>query len=298
MIPPRWLAVALTLVMGPALGISCYSEQQPPPTYRYPCDADADCTGEETCRRGLCERPCTQTAVLSAVLVGAEEQPCPFEDGYVGCYNGACATICELGSDFCPQGHTCLDVGLDPGGGNFGASTPIGACMFECSGDDSDLCLETEVCEDGVCTPIDCEGGEPCPDGYLCLFGSCSALCSGGQACPDGNACDPMFGICTPECSPECAEGTTCYFGACATECTEDDDCPDDLVCLAGVCLVEGLLPDGGGTTGDDMTSTGTNDDGDAGMTDDDSSTGDSGTSGDAGTSGMVVEPTNAEGVR
>ncbi|MEM9462675.1 MAG: hypothetical protein AAGF11_51480 [Myxococcota bacterium] len=308
MIPPRWLVVALTLVVGPVLGISCYSEQQPPPTYRYPCDADADCTGAEICRRGLCERPCTQTEVFAAVLVSAEEQPCPIEDGYVGCYNGACASICELGSDYCPNGHACLDVGFEASSGGFGGTTEVGACMFECSGDDSDLCLATEVCTDGVCTPIDCEAGETCPDGYLCLFGSCSALCSGGQACPDGTACDPMFGICTPECSPACADDSTCYFGACATNCTEDDDCPDDLVCLAGVCLLEGLLPDGlgttgGSTTGDDMTDagmtdTGMTDTGPTDMTDDGSSTGDTGTTGDTDTTGTVIEPTHAEGAR
>ena len=85
----RTLVAALGL--STALGISCYSEQLEPPTYRYPCDSDADCTSEEVCRRGLCERPCNDLEVLLALAVESDDPPCPFEDGYAGCYNGACA---------------------------------------------------------------------------------------------------------------------------------------------------------------------------------------------------------------
>lgn len=159
------------LVLGSALGISCYSEQLPPSNYRYACEGDAECNSDEVCRRGLCERPCTLRTATD---------DCPAQDGYVGCFNGACATTCAVGSDYCPAPYACIDLGVDLGGGGspFGGSTdPVGLCGLECDdADNADLCPEGEVCftmvGPGTCV-VDCSGGEECPAGNNCLLGLC-----------------------------------------------------------------------------------------------------------------------------
>jgi hypothetical protein len=170
MIATRSLAAALAL--GSALGISCYSEPLPPSTYRYACEADDDCTANEACRQGRCERPCTQ-------LTSAED--CPQAEGFVACFNGACASPCAVGSKYCPSNQECIDLGLDLSGGSSnpfggGSDATIGICGIKCdAGDNADLCPEGEVCiaEFGSCA-IDCSQGQECPGGYACIFGVCA----------------------------------------------------------------------------------------------------------------------------
>ncbi|MCX4243686.1 hypothetical protein [Paraliomyxa miuraensis] len=163
----RTLAAALAL--GSVLGISCYSEPQPPSTYRYACNGDGDCNGDEFCRRGRCERPCTQITAAN---------DCPFEDGYVACYNGACVSTCELDQGYCPSGLECIDLGIDLGGSSSpfggGSSAAVGICGVQCEADD-DICPEGEVCvpDFGACA-VDCSQGQDCPDGYICFFGLCA----------------------------------------------------------------------------------------------------------------------------
>lgn len=173
----RTLAAALAL--GSVFGISCYSEQLPPPNYRYACDADADCGTGETCWQGRCERPCSQ-------LTAAED--CPFEDGYVTCFNGICVSSCEVGQDYCSPGRDCIDLGIDISGGGSpfggGSDATIGVCGVECTVDN-----QAEVCPSGeICIPAEVSGFG---------FGSCAVDCSMGQECPGGYIC--LFGICAPE---------------------------------------------------------------------------------------------------
>ncbi|MCA9649369.1 MAG: hypothetical protein KC501_05640 [Myxococcales bacterium] len=301
---PRTLVAALLL--GSGLGLSCYSELPPPPAFRYACDSDTDCNADELCRHGLCERPCTQTAVFMAELVEAEARPCPFETYTGGCFNGACANTCELGSDFCPPSQVCVDVGLSVSSGSslFGggsSSSATGVCVTSCT-DHPDLCTVGELCsEQGVCEAIDCQAGEPCNDGELCLFGACVADCSQGQACPGGYTCDATLRICTPDCNQECSEGFACYFGVCALTCEETADCPDPegYSCVLGVCLSNDFdITTGSGTTSGTTTGDGgdSGTTGDVGSSDDGSSGGDMGSSG--GSTGMGVEPDDAEVLR
>ncbi len=165
---PRSLVVALGL--GAALVTGCYSEQLPPSTYRYACEGDGDCNRDEICRRGVCERPCTQ-------LTAADD--CPFEDGYAACFNGVCASTCELERDYCPASQECLDLGIEGGGGNpfGGSSAAVGICGIQCDADDNaDLCPEGETCipDFGTCAVV-CDPAAPsCPEGYSCLFGFCA----------------------------------------------------------------------------------------------------------------------------
>lgn len=193
----RLLAAALAL--GSVLGISCYSEPLPPSTYRYACDGDGDCSSAEICRRGLCERPCTQLEVAAAALTeDPSDDPCPSEDGYALCFNGVCASTCAVGEGFCATGQECIDLGLDLGGGGNpfggGSDATIGICGLQCdAADNADICPEGEVCvaEFGACA-VDCSQGQACPNGYTCFFGVC-APDDGGSA-PGGGESDGSGG--------------------------------------------------------------------------------------------------------
>ena len=176
----RLLAAALGL--GSVLGISCYSEPRPPSTYRYACEADGDCNPNEICRRGLCERPCTQLEVAAGAATDEDpkDDPCPLTSGYAACFNGACANTCAVGhDDWCANGQECIDLaalGIDVGGGNSnpfssGSDEPIGICGIKCEPGD-DICPDSEICLMGFCA-IDCSTGQVCPDEYECLFGVC-----------------------------------------------------------------------------------------------------------------------------
>lgn len=165
--------LAAALALGSVLGISCYSEPLPPSTYRYACEADGDCNANESCRHGHCERPCTQ-------LTAAED--CPSAEGFIACFNGACATTCAVGSDYCTPGQTCIDLGIDLGGASNpfggGSDAAVGICGLECDADDNaDICPEGEICivELGACA-VDCSQGQACPGGYSCVFGVCAPL--------------------------------------------------------------------------------------------------------------------------
>lgn len=173
-------SLAVTLGLGSILGISCYSEPRPPSTYRYACEADDDCNPSETCRRGLCERPCSQLDVAAGALTeDASDDPCPTSSGYATCFNGACANTCAVGKDYCAQGQECIDLsvlGIDLGGASSnpfggGSSDPIGICGVMCEPGD-DICPESETCLMGFCA-VDCSQGQTCPDGYDCFFGVC-----------------------------------------------------------------------------------------------------------------------------
>lgn len=250
----RLLAAALAL--GSVLGAGCYSEPIPPSTYRYTCEADADCSSNEQCMHGRCERPCSTVELVAAGLLGADS-PCPVEDGFATCINGACANTCALDSGFCAPGYTCLDIGLGSiSGGSFGGSSdPVGVCAVECT---DDSCPPGEACTEGACAPLDCSAGQACPADHACFFGLCMPSCAGGQACPEGYACSAAFFVCEPECFPACAADEACFFGACTTDCSDGQECPEGQACFFGFCATEqdasttgstGSDADAGGTT-------------------------------------------------
>ncbi|MEM7152671.1 MAG: hypothetical protein AAF799_07505 [Myxococcota bacterium] len=169
---PRTL---VALLLGSGLGISCYSEQLPPSNFRYACDSDSDCNSNETCRRGVCERTCTQATAA---------EDCPFEDGFAACFNGACANTCEVGAGRCPASHECIDLGIDLGGG--------GGSPFGGGGSDATIGICGIQCDDG-------ENADICPEGEICIpdFGTCATMCTTPDDCASGSTC--LFGICIPE---------------------------------------------------------------------------------------------------
>ncbi|RMG93674.1 MAG: hypothetical protein D6705_17980 [Deltaproteobacteria bacterium] len=162
----------LLLGLGLPLAVACFVDRAAPSTFRNTCSVDDDCRAGQACIRGLCEVPCTQQT-------SAED--CPFDDGYAGCINGACASVCPLPEegekDPCPAPQTCVDLGIDVGGGGGsffggGSSEPTGVCTSPC------------------------EGGD-CPDGEICLEGFCAATCTTDDECTSGLVC--LAGICAPD---------------------------------------------------------------------------------------------------
>lgn len=226
----RSLVAALGL--GSVLGISCYSEPRPPSTYRYACEADDDCNPNEMCRRGLCERPCSQLEVAAGAATDEDpsDDPCPTTSGYAACFNGACANTCAVGKDYCANGQECIDLaalGIDIGSGGggslFGGGSDdvIGICGVMCEPGD-DVCPDSEVCLMGFCA-VDCSQGQVCPDGYDCLFGVCipaTGLPSDGGA-SDGGASDGGA-------SDGASEGSGAATGASDTGATGMGSEPDD----------------------------------------------------------------------
>jgi hypothetical protein len=152
------------------LVVGCYSERATPPTYRYPCSSSEECPQDQSCIDGLCEIPCT-TATF--------EDDCPQNGSFLTCFNGVCASGCDVEDELCPTGLECVDLGLDVSGGGFiggGSDATIGVCG--------------RMCEAGTTS---------CPDGEICLQGFCVVTCDPNLAepiCPSGFEC--TLGVCAP----------------------------------------------------------------------------------------------------
>lgn len=152
-----WGALASVALSAGLWGPGCYAEREPPSTFRYACDADGDCSDGETCRGSICERTCS--AATAQETCGTK---------FATCFNGACASTCELGASVCPSVQECVDLsdfGIDFGGG----STAVGICGRMCD-DGNALCPDDETCLGGFCAPtceLGSEGG--CQEGLVCI---------------------------------------------------------------------------------------------------------------------------------
>ncbi len=107
---------------------------------------------------GLCQVPCT------AATAAAD---CDQTQGFVGCFNGACASTCAVNDDPCPGEQSCTSLPLleELLGEN------VGVCMQEC---DENSCPDGEVCLRGFCAQS-CDATDPtsCVDGQTCVAGAC-----------------------------------------------------------------------------------------------------------------------------
>lgn len=143
---------------------ACYSERQPPPSFRYACDADGDCADGQSCIDGLCETPCTVATVADDCV-----------NGELVCLNGVCSSGCEVGKNSCPPAQECADLGIDvSGSGSFfgggGSGAAVGVCMRPCS---DDSCGDLAVCLEGFCVPT-CSEQVECSAGLVCTGGLCA----------------------------------------------------------------------------------------------------------------------------
>jgi len=149
----------------------CYSERLPPPNFRYTCSQDADCEDPESCLRGLCQIPCTTSNFYEA---------CPLGE-YAACFNGVCASLCQLDDDTCPGGQTCFNLGLELEAESDPFATPEDRQQVGVCGDD---CQVVGCPVDEVCVPVPdtgtniclvaCDPEIPvCPESYECQLGFC-----------------------------------------------------------------------------------------------------------------------------
>ena len=162
------LAAAATVALAVSMVAStgCYAEREPPTTYRYPCSTNADCDDVEACRGGICERLCS---------VATFEDDCGASINFATCFNGACASVCEIGADECPSEQECVDlsefgVDLSGAGSPFivggGGDGPLGVCGRKC--EDDTLCGAGESCFEGFCVEACEPGASSCADGFVC----------------------------------------------------------------------------------------------------------------------------------
>lgn len=258
---PRPL-LALAFVLG-ALG-GCFLTPNVPPSFRYSCNADADCRvltcrgdliaiaeadarglqpapescaklpedeqtlyyeARQTCINGLCEYPCEITAAA-----------CPAEKGYNLCLNGACATACGQDPERYPDpDSTC--------------SSPQRCLIF---GEDIELDLLKSLysggrggSSGGGIPGLGGGGGSSNELESLVGTGVCGVRCDaeGALACPPGQYCSGA--MCLADClhpdATPCAADQTCFaFGqvaVCMDRCepSDPDSCGEGQVCVAGL---------------------------------------------------------------
>lgn len=156
---------ALIVVVSATSSSACFIEIARPPQFRYACASDEDCPDGESCVSALCQVPCTTATAAEA---------CPSEAGYIGCFNGGCASLCNVGDDVCPGPQTCIGASDGSGGDAGDEGSAVGLCGAPCSADEPSSCPEGETCAMGACVlPCVEADPDPCPDGLVCALGVC-----------------------------------------------------------------------------------------------------------------------------
>ncbi|MFH1531664.1 MAG: hypothetical protein ABIK09_13140 [Pseudomonadota bacterium] len=140
---------------------------------------------------------------------------------------------CDCGN--CEGGYSCSDVGIctaDCGalcdGLECGVTGLEGEC--DCGGcDDENTCTDDACLDDGSCSFVPVDDGEPCDDGDLCTADACAAgIClSTATECDDENLCTD------DSCDPETG---ACVNSANADFCNDEDPCTTNDVCAEGTC--------------------------------------------------------------
>lgn len=156
------LTCAVAWLLG-AVVVGCFAEAQPPPTYRYACATASECDEGEACIDELCQIPCTTATA---------QTDCPSAGSFAGCFNGVCASVCQLELDEpCPRPQTCVELPYDISAGGRGGAGPLGLCGTLCSAGDG-RCPEGETCVGGFCV-TSCMTANDCGQGFTCADGLC-----------------------------------------------------------------------------------------------------------------------------
>lgn len=216
---------------------------------------------------GICPQQCTPGTLCANGMVCPDDGFCPQEciPGTL-CANGAQCTVnglCPAVSSSSSANNLTCDINADCASnlciGGFCACTS----SAQCAGN---------ACVGGFCANMalganltsfaSCSGDNECPDGMLCIAGSCAsdtAACGNGrldagEVCDDGNGSNDDG--CTTSCllgenaacaSPRQCQSLVCTDGVCG-RCSDNSQCPDDMRCADGMCVpVDPLDPDGDG---------------------------------------------------
>ncbi|QDG53748.1 hypothetical protein FIV42_24290 [Persicimonas caeni] len=179
-----------------------------------------------------------------------------------GCFCAQCLSDsdCDTGAgETCNPNGECIvcNESCDPSQGGNACSDPgfycVSNCCIECVGNSD--CPQGEVCVDGSCgAPPDCSvDPSACTGGMVCnqSTGQCEmpqsgTSCSSDADCQQGQFCDPSTQTCQSligdgsgmTCDPQCPSGPdACIFGMMCT--CPQDAMPWEQVCPSGqVCLI------------------------------------------------------------
>lgn len=170
------------------------------------CGSNSDCESDEQCIAGECVCRADSACPASAPTCDVERGECfacTFDDD------------CPAATPFCAE-RLCV----------------------ECSGNGD--CGDQEICDDGVCTAVDCTENDDCAAGQFCntTDNVCEdAACASDADCagnPNGERClnadTPSAAACGCEVSGDCntTGRTTCYYGGSSGAycgCANDNDC-------------------------------------------------------------------------
>ena len=203
-----------------------------------PCDDGTDCTLVDNCLNGECMGSDNQCDCQ-------EDADClPLEDGDL------CNGVLVCDANFCSVNALsiiqCIGRSSDPCK-SIECQPATGSCVESpvtngTSCDDKDPCTLDDVCFDGACAgPVDlvCDDQNPCSDEECvsseggCVFTANEADCDDGNECTQGDVCLAFqcVGKATIDCGCEADE-----------DCDEFEDgnaCNGTLVCLLDQCVVD-----------------------------------------------------------
>jgi hypothetical protein len=209
------------------------------------CNANADCSGGDTCINGQCTAPSELCSDTTQCITGGE-----------ACVNGICVPHCSAGAESvpCPSGYLCdftrgvcrLNPTQCAGSGTAncqGGSTCVeGRCVAPCvSSDSGAVCPAGEICVHGGCIPNEAASFACKNDGQS---GSLATSCSSSQICLHHDC----YAACDPDANSPCADpSASCQsvtvnagtYVVCAAASTLGSDC-DMAVgkpCSSGVCI-------------------------------------------------------------
>lgn len=209
------------------------------PVNSVPCSTDAECTGEQRCRRGACGPICLSDAECG--------------DGQVCNARGVCAPRpeCTVDTD-CAQLFTCAAGRCACSQDAACAANEVcvqGACKAQerCKSD-SDCAGSGKRCEvsQGICLPV-CTLPTDCAPNlspqvafglYSCVQGTCMRRCLNDLTCGgQGLVCKSgLCGVADCKTFSECPQGQYCTsatFGRCVafTPCTSSAQCERNFEC-------------------------------------------------------------------
>lgn len=76
------------------------------------------------------------------------EDDCPSSGNYTACFNGVCASACNVDDDACPAPQSCQSIEIPPEFEEFGIES-FAVCGIACS--DARPCPTGELCIEGAC---------------------------------------------------------------------------------------------------------------------------------------------------